>query len=563
MSRSSEFDRAVGFFRSTVFVVAWPALKRFARNRGRIRVLCSHVMAPQDIEAIGEGYEARVNEELSRHFVEEVRSLLREPELHRPATILAALVSERIVEVKIAMLTPDDRKTVRGRVFHDKLGIFRDDAGNTVIFKGSMNETWTGLAADGNLESVDVAASWLGKRDQVRVTEEVGYFEDLWRNRYPGLSVRPFPDVALEELQQAAAPDWRHELDDGLEAQQRAAPGSDPRGRSLRPHQAAGLASWQSNGRRGILEFATGSGKTFTAITALRESLRCGERALVVVPDRVLFAQWYDELRETTTDLDARILLAGAGHSDWRPRLRSWLGAGSQPRLVLATLRTASASDFLERIPKGQPTTLIVDEVHRTGSRIQRKLLDADRFPGARLGLSATPERAGDAEGTAVILGFFEAILEPRYSLADAVGDGVLCPYFYSPHTVALTEDEQERWGELTVKIRLLYGLRSSGDATVDLEERIRLLLIERARVVKRAENKVQLAVEVLSQHLEPGQGWLVYCDDMTQLDVVRTALDDAGIDTLPFHSRMHGDRDATLRWLLMSAAASLSRSSA
>ena len=34
------------------------------------------------------------------------------------------------------------------RIFHDKLGILRDAQGSVVIFKGSMNETWAGLAGD-------------------------------------------------------------------------------------------------------------------------------------------------------------------------------------------------------------------------------------------------------------------------------------------------------------------------------------------------------------------------------------------------------------------------------
>jgi hypothetical protein len=41
MRRASEYDRAVGYFRSTAFIIAWPALRDFVRRGGRIRVLCS------------------------------------------------------------------------------------------------------------------------------------------------------------------------------------------------------------------------------------------------------------------------------------------------------------------------------------------------------------------------------------------------------------------------------------------------------------------------------------------------------------------------------------------
>ena len=71
-----------------------------------------------------------------------------------------------------------------------------------------MNETWSGLAADGNLESVDIACSWLGGRDQERTIEETAYFVELWTNTYPGLDVHPFPDTAREALVSAADPDW-------------------------------------------------------------------------------------------------------------------------------------------------------------------------------------------------------------------------------------------------------------------------------------------------------------------------------------------------------------------
>src|SRR5690606_14808880 len=127
------------------------------------------------------------------------------------------------------------------RIFHDKVGFFRDGAGNTVMFKGSMNETWMGLASDGNLESVTVACSWLDGRDRERVEDEADYFERCWEGRYNGLIVRPFPETARESLIAAADPDWQGTLERLLSEREAQRP--DPRGRTLRPHQAAGLAA--------------------------------------------------------------------------------------------------------------------------------------------------------------------------------------------------------------------------------------------------------------------------------------------------------------------------------
>jgi superfamily II DNA or RNA helicase len=550
MRRAAALDRAVGFFRSTVFIVAWPALKDFVRRNGRIRVLCSQILSAEDIQALRDGYSARVDAALAARFLEEVRSLLKDEVLKEPARVLAALVAAGHIELKIALLSEAETPARAERIFHDKLGIFRDDKGNRVIFKGSMNETWAGLAADGNLESIDVAASWMGARDLERTTTEERYFQELWLNRYPSLSVLEFPDVAANALKEAAEKDWEAALERLLDSSSRHTATEDARGRTLKPHQSAGLASWAANGRRGILAFATGSGKTFTAITAIREAVSArGEVVVVVVPDKVLFEQWYGELLETTKDLAVEILRAGSGYTGWRENLRAWTAPGPLRRLVLATVQTACSEEFRSRLTRGTHVTLVADEVHRLGSPKHREILDDGAF-GARLGLSATPERAGDNEGTAAIVAYFRGVLEPRYSLADAVRDGVLTRYFYRPHTVQLTDDEAEEWRELSVEIGQLQGRLASGDTSEGLDLRIKRQLIRRAKVVKHAAGKVPLAVEVLQAEYRRGQRWIVYCDDLAQLGAVSVALESAGLQVMPFHSQIEGDRTAVLRWL-------------
>lgn len=552
MRQGVALDRAVGFFRSTVFVIAWPALRGFVARGGRIRVLCSQVLSSDDIEALKQGYSARADDALALRFQEEVRSLLKDEVLREPARILAALVAAGHIELKIALLRSEDVNSRAGRIFHDKLGIFRDSNGNRVIFKGSMNETWSGLAADGNLESIDVAASWMGSRDLERTITEEAYFEELWTNRYPSLTVRSFPEVAATELREAAAADWEAAVERLLMRAPAPATVGDVRGRTLKPHQAAGLASWAANGRRGILAFATGSGKTFTAITAIREALSVHrETVVVVVPDKVLFAQWYEELAETTKDLEVDILRAGGGYGSWRQTLRAWTAPSDTRRLVLATVQTASTIDFRSRLTRGTHLALIADEVHRLGSSEHSKLLEEGLF-GARLGLSATPERAGDEEGTRAIMEYFGGVLEPRYTLADAVRDGVLTRYFYRPHTVQLDDSEAEEWRQLSGEIGKLQARLAGGDGTEGLALRLKNLLIRRAKVVKHAAAKVPLAVAVLCGEFQKGQRWIVYCDDLRQLEAVCAALEQAGLRVMPFHSKMEADRAAVLRWLAL-----------
>jgi superfamily II DNA or RNA helicase len=548
MNLAKTYDRAVGFFRSTVFVVAWRSLVEFVHRGGSMRILCSHVLSEQDQGAISEGYTARGSASLAGRYRHEVIALLGDPILSKPARILAALVALGVIEFKIAILPPAPGTLAGKRIFHDKLGIFTDEDGNKVMFKGSMNETWTGLSEDGNLESVDVAATWLGDRDRERTMVEVGYFEDLWADQYPSIDVVPFPEAAAAQLISAAATDWQDALEELL-AEDALRQSSDSRGRVLGSHQAAGLASWEANDRKGILAFATGSGKTFTAIHAIRDALKThNEIPIVVVPDRLLFRQWDAELRQVLSSENVSILRAGAGHSSWRHHLNNWTSTSPGKRIVLATISTAAQQDFRNRISGGPHLMLVADEVHRLGSVVHRTILDETRF-GARLGLSATPERAGDPEGTYVLMRFFDRILEPRYTLADAVRDRVLCKYFYRSHVIRLNSDEQETWNSITRRISRLAARLRGSDQTQAVRDQMMRLGLTRARILKRAQGKIELAESVLSAEHSDGQRWIVYCDNVEQVQAVSRQLARAGLRNMPYHSQIEGDRHETLRW--------------
>src|SRR4051794_40535275 len=80
MHRAIEYDRAVGYFRSSIFILAWEALGDFVGRGGRIRVLCSQVLAKEDVAALEKGYSAR-DDPLAIRLAEEVRGLLRDEHL--------------------------------------------------------------------------------------------------------------------------------------------------------------------------------------------------------------------------------------------------------------------------------------------------------------------------------------------------------------------------------------------------------------------------------------------------------------------------------------------------
>ena len=117
---------------------------------------------------------------------------------------------------------------------------------------------------------------------------------------------------------------------------------------------------------------------------------------------------------------------------------------------------------------------------------------------GSRLGLSATPRRFGDQEGTQALLDYFGGILEPKFSLEDAINAGVLTKYFYFPKLIRLSPSEQEEWNKVTKQISVEVAKKMSkdaaGSASVFDDPYIKKLLLKRSRILKNASAKVQLA---------------------------------------------------------------------
>lgn len=554
VAASSAYDRAVGYFSSTVFLLAWPSLRTFVANGGKMRLICSPVLSEADQAAMREGYSERANADLAESIKAQFAAMMSST-LMKPAVVLASLVAMGVIDCKVAWVGERAGGRPR-RLFHDKVGLLADSEGNRVAFKGSMNETWPGLALDGNLESVDVYASWRDGEGE-RIADEVAYFHRLWTNEWPGVVTQPLPESARAEIISAAdAARWPDFVDEICLDLERAAEWSPeagrPDGRTPRPHQVAALEAWSARGRRGILEHATGSGKTFTALCAMNDAFRRAEVPLVIVPSDLLLQQWEREIRSAFSYAGAQLLVCGGGHSDWREeaRLRSWTRlprVGQPPRAVLATLQTASNPTFMGLCSGGMHLFMVADEVHRLGAAGARRLLGLETGP--RLGVSATPRRAGDPDGTAAILEYFQGIVAPPFTLTDAIRAGALTPYAYSVHPIRLEPDEQSRWQETTDALRRLRARNRGGaEAAPEIEARISLLLIRRARLVKGASRKVAAAAEVVARHHRPGEHWIVYCDDQHQLGEVAAALRGAAVQNVyEYHSAMPGDRRRTL----------------
>jgi len=551
MRESIRYDRLTGFFSSYILSIAWDALRIFIYSGGTIRVICSSILSEEDFYAINGGLTSIGKETIEHMLIEEMDKILDNPILSKPARLLSCLVGLKKASFKIATLYNSKQSSIK-RMFHDKVGIFIDGEGDATVFRGSMNETVNGLSPDGNVESISVYCSWTDNNDAERVRNAVNHFENLWTDKVDDVSVIDFSSI-VEESSKRKYPidEYDKLLDSILTDIANDKKWTIKRRDSFivpRPHQLEALQNWEKNGRCGILEHATGSGKTITAICAINEAHRRGETALVLVPSHELVLQWKREI-ERALSPRVKILICDGRHKRWFEYgvLESWSSKSVDcPKVIISTIDTACNDAFRTRLRAGEQIFLVADEVHRLGSYKARELLELN--VGPRLGLSATPKRFGDPEGTESLFSFFRGVITPPFTIKDAINLGVLTKYIYIPHILYLEPDEQDQWNVLTKNIgRILSQCKDSKTATFE-NERLKSLVLRRSRIIKNAIGKVALALKVLEENYSPGQRWIVYCDNKKQMNSVLDIITQKGFDACEYHASMQGDRCETLR---------------
>ncbi len=553
LHNSIRYDRAVGYFRSSVFLLIGPDLIDFARKGGEVRLICSPCLTEDDANAMDRGYKLK-EESVERVFIREIDQILGNSDIAKNTEALATLVWLGVIDIRVAF-KPDAQG-----IYHEKIGLFHDDAGDSISIKGSINETWNGWHERGNYETLDVFCSWRGGRDTRQVNRNMKYFESLWNGEIKGLEVLEFPNVAKEKLR-AYSKESLEEIDpEGLvdyfniyhnqTRDDRSRYGGNSRKRTPLSHQLNAIKEWEKQGKRGVFEHATGSGKTFTALTALKKHLGEDGVALVLVPDRLLHKQWGEEIKEEFPEVT--ILKAGDGHNRWRKnrRLRKFTqpGKGLGQRIVLATMPTARLADFQAGIWQGDHLMVVADEVHEIGSTENAKTMSI--HTGPRLGLSATPKRYGDPLGTDKIFEYFGKIVEPPFTLIDAIKQGRLVEYEYHPAPIRLTAEESDAWEMATKEISQEYARSKRDDnGSPVVSPRLQNMMIQRSRIAKKASAKVPYALSIIVDHYIEGQSWLIYCEDQYQLGEVIDSLRAKGYSPCEYHTNMVGDSAASLDW--------------
>ena len=431
---------------------------------------------------------------------------------------LGWMIANKKLEIKIALktnlgnYTNDNDSEFSQGIFHQKVGIFNDNFGNTISFSGSINESANGWL--NNIEEFKVFRSWINEENDY-LTEDKIKFNNYWNNlslKVKSIDISNAIKLKLIEI----APKVFNEIN-----LNRWYKGNNRNNCvQLFQYQEDAINAWIKNGYNGIFEMATGTGKTFTALGCVKESLNSSDKLIIVIscPFNHLINQWKREIDKFKLSYDDLIIADGTNKYWIKILTKSLIDIKLNYKkviLILTTHTTFSSKSFKQIIINhkyGASTLLIADEVHGLGAEKNRSgLLDTyDK----RLGLSATPKRWFDEIGTENILKFFGDVVF-EFSLEDAINkvnpltrETYLTPYRYIPYFVSLNTEELEDYIKISKSIFTLMNKNDLNKSNSLLE----ILLFKRADITKNADNKYNILDKLLNDLGQNVNLTLIYC---------------------------------------------------
>ena len=443
---------------------------------------------------------------------------------------LAFLIYNKRIDIRI--IKPRNKKGIS----HTKSGQFRD--GDSITsFTGSANFTISGLV--NNLEEIKIDRSdSIDMMVQKRIISQRDEFDTIMNGKKKNVEylspenlvsaiMTNYRDKDIEELLYVEAMLRKIKLERAIRERQQGnnvvcevhdITPSFPYPQGPREYQKTAFENWKNNKQRGLFAMATGTGKTITSLNCLFEIYqRKGYyKAIILVPTITLVNQWELECRKFRF---SNITKVYSKNLTWRDEVERILfnekyRTDKEPEIsyIIISTYASYAREKVFNILNGfdkKRLLLIADECHNMGSgSLVKRLKDIPYL--RRIGLSATPERQFDDEGNEKLRKFFgsEENYTYEYSMEEAINKGVLCKYMYYPHLVQLTQEEMNAYVELSDRIAKYFNFDKG--RFDDIDEKLKMLLLARKRIVHKAERKLDAFRDIIEKRYQR-QGNLKY----------------------------------------------------
>lgn len=564
LCNATQFDLMLGFFSSSAINVLADGFATFLYNGGRMRLIINDILTEQDKAAFVNGTLDNLPF-FDLDDLEKLKSTLSERDAHF-FECLSWLIRNSRLEVKI--VAPKEGIGIS----HTKTGVFGDGE-DYVAFDGSCNFSRTALVD--NIESLTVSCEWDGNIEAEKARDIKDDFETVFNGKDESIVYKTtdqvrtqladgFKDKSLTALledeyklieRHTKEKDLPSSVKHALEkARQRVSAAIDklkeekmergevvitqeiepcfPYPTGPRDYQNQAFENWKANNQKGLFAMATGTGKTITSLNCLLEIYKRNGyyKAIILVPTITLVNQWEQECEKFHF---SNVIKVYSKNSEWRSKIERLQMAeeykkakeSSQNFIIISTYASftrGNVFDILNGFEKSK-VLLIADEAHNMGSPTIMKRIGDIKYL-RRIGLSATPERQFDDDTNRKLFRFFGAEKQYtyEYSMEEAIKNGVLCRYFYYPHLVRLTDDEFEKYVELSLKISKYFNFNTNSFENKD--DILMSMLLARKRIVHKAANKLTAFNQIINERYQKKGNLkysLVYVPEGTKPDYI------------------------------------------
>lgn len=520
LCNSIKLDLLLGYFSSAAINVLSLGFATFLYKGGNVRMIVNNILSQEDRDAIKSGIDGNIdNITFDLSDIGKLKNTLDEYGKHF-FECLSWLISNKKIQIKI--IKPKSGKGIA----HYKSGSFYDGV-NTVAFKASCNFTAFGLLE--NLEELDAFLSWENSRSSKMINRQYNDFEDIFSGKSEIVDYLDVENVLIAIKNEFGNSSINELVIKEKELVQRKSKVLENRGvkksfqkainnideivrkpkfpfpSGPRQYQMDAYNNWVGNGFQGIFAMATGTGKTITSLNCLlQETYKDPNNifhALILVPTITLVNQWEEEARR----FNYQDIIKVASKYQWESELATTISTSKRIPLsfiVIATYASFVKTRFYKYIKEfPSDTILIADEAHNIGSSSVLEKLPGISF-NKRIGLSATPKRNYDLEGSIAMEKFFNDN-EPytyTFSMERAIEEGILCKYYYYPHIVSLTSEELLSYIDISKKLAKFFSSKSDN---FDGNDIVQKLLLKRKRIIHKAVNKQPITIRILKKRFE------------------------------------------------------------
>lgn len=518
LSLAVEYNRLAGFFSSSSLAIAARGIYPLIARGGKIKLIASPLLTEADIRIIKEHVaqkSAVIEDCLLKEILPENFS---EDFIRDHLSALGWMLRNELLEIKIAVPYNVENSYLtfnevnNNGLFHQKVGILKDKDGNILTFSGSINESAKGWQS--NIEEFKVFRNWVNIESDY-VASDISKFNKFWSNIGSNVEIYDLPKAVKNKIIQQSPNNYQDlNIKVGTRKKRKKI--------NLFEYQKEAINKWIENDCQGLFEMATGTGKTFTAMGCINYLIPKYPQLAIIIscPQSHLLKQWEKEIIKFNLPIE-KIIIADSTNKRWKNDSYSSLADlsmyGGKPIVIITSHKTLSSNDFIYSASSISNLNyfLIVDEVHGIGTEINHKgLLEIYSF---RLGLSATPSRWFDEDGSKIIYNYFSKVVF-SFPLQDALtqinpitGLTYLCNYYYIPVFVHLDEEELNQYIKICLSIiRFKANCETESDY-----ERLFLKYIYRANIIKNAQNKLTVITKIFSE-IESTQNnishTIIYC---------------------------------------------------